>query len=1115
MTFRKLIGRSLRFHIRAHLGVCLGAVIGSAALVGALVVGDSMRESLRQQALTRVGNTWFALAPADRLFTAELAQRLDASGRPNRISSYAPTTTLLALPGIASRPGGEARANQVQIYGVVHGSNGIGVGELNISPGTVWLNGALAAQLQAKPGEEVLLRLSRNEQLSTDSPLAPRNEPGFALTLKVGGILAPNSGGDLNLRSSGLPAMNAFVRADDIWASSDFKGKANLLLVGAPYQAGRGGSRTDEALKHLNEALQLSWTIEDAGLKVQSTPGMGFELRSARVFLEPQIVTAAEKRATTNAVPISTYLANLLVAGTNSTPYSMVTAAGPPYTPAGLEADQIVLNSWLAEDLRVKAGDHVSFVYFDPESGAKLVERTNVFRVHSIVPMEVPWADKSLMPDFPGIEKAENPRDWDAGFPLVHKIRPKDEDYWKKYKGTPKAFITLGAGEKMWANRFGALTAVRVPDSSFADAEIRRKGFAEKLLATVTPEQLGFRFEPVRAQALKSAEQSQDFGGLFLGFSFFVVLSSLLLMGLLFQFALEQRASEIGTLLALGFTSRQVRRLLLLEGAVLAFIGAILGVLGGLGYARGMVLALTTIWRNAIGASALSFHFTLTSLLIGLLAGTLVACFTIWLTLRKQARQPAQELLARKIQTAKAASRWHSIGLAIAAGGSALILVGWALWKQDTANAGVFFGAGSLLLVSGLALSAAFLATLERRVSAKPLTFEGLALRNCARRRKRSLMTMALLASGCFVISAISAFRLDASREAGRLDSGTGGFVLLGQSALPVAQELNSQSGRDAFGLSAEDLARVNIVPMRVREGDEASCLNLSRAQKPRVLGVNPDLLKNRFTFTKAAPGLDIGEKWNLLKVGAERASGLADEIPAVGDANSIQWALGRKIGDTLDYVDDQGRAFKVRLVGAVANSILQGNLLIDEAQFVRRFPSQSGYQFFLIDAQSNRVSEVSRLLSRALQDKGFELTSSVERLDAFNAVQNTYLGTFQILGGLGLLLGSAGLGVVVLRNVLERRGELGLLLAVGFRRGRLQKLILAEHGALLGVGLAIGIGSAAVAVLPALVSPEGHLPYASLATTLTAVLLNGAFWTWVAIGWAVRGDLLQSLRNE
>ena len=60
-------------------------------------------------------------------------------------------------------------------------------------------------------------------------------------------------------------------------------------------------------------------------------------------------------------------------------------------------------------------------------------------------------------------------------------------------------------------------------------------------------------------------------------------------------------------------------------------------------------------------------------------------------------------------------------------------------------------------------------------------------------------------------------------------------------------------------------------------------------------------------------------------------------------------------------------------------------------------------------------------------RDVGLELTPATKRLAAFNAVQNTYLSTFQILGGLGLVLGSVGLGLVVMRNVFERRGELGM----------------------------------------------------------------------------------------
>jgi hypothetical protein len=61
MTSWKLIVRSLTFHIRSHLGVILGAIIGSAALIGALVVGDSVRGSLHDLALARLGNVTVAL----------------------------------------------------------------------------------------------------------------------------------------------------------------------------------------------------------------------------------------------------------------------------------------------------------------------------------------------------------------------------------------------------------------------------------------------------------------------------------------------------------------------------------------------------------------------------------------------------------------------------------------------------------------------------------------------------------------------------------------------------------------------------------------------------------------------------------------------------------------------------------------------------------------------------------------------------------------------------------------------------------------------------------------------------------------------------------------------
>src|SRR6185295_10201420 len=129
----------------------------------------------------------------------------------------------------------------------------------------------------------------------------------------------------------------------------------------------------------------------------------------------------------------------------------------------------------------------------------------------------------------------------------------------------------------------------------------------------------------VREQALKAAAESQDFGGLFLGFGFFLIIAALLLMAMLFQFGLEQRAPEIGTLLALGFTPKQVRKLLLREGVALAFVGGVIGAVGGIYFAKAMLHGLTTIWREAVGATALSFHFTAQTLGIGIFASVVVS----------------------------------------------------------------------------------------------------------------------------------------------------------------------------------------------------------------------------------------------------------------------------------------------------------------------------------------------------------------------------------------------------------------------------------------------------------------------------------------------------------
>lgn len=1099
MNLLTLSRRSLAYHARSHLGAILGAAVSAAVLIGALVVGDSVRESLKQMALARLGKTDFALASNDRLFTTNLAANVGSNIRSE-------VAAVLQLPGSVVNSDSSARANQVQVLGVADDFWKLAPKpeSLQIPPDGVFLNEALARHLKVEANDSILIRFRKPSQLSMDAPLAKGEDQSVALRLNVDRILTDDQFGRFGLAASQLPPFNAFINRDILSRRAGVTNKANLLLLAnAP-------ERADQHVQ--NMLVQSSWTAADAEIDFRPTPDKSqIELRSSRVFIDPPVAEAALKTGQ-NPEPIFTYFVNQLKNGDRSTPYSMVAAMGKD-----LADDEIIINQWLADDLAGKVGDTIEVAYYVVGPMRRLEEQRASFKVKQIVPLEGRYGDRTLMPDFPGLSDAANCRDWDTGFPINNAaIRDKDEKYWDDYRGTPKAFINLARGQNLWGNRFGNLTAIRWPAAANTNIQT-------ELMAALDPASVGLKFEPIRAQALAASSQGQDFGELFLSFSFFLIVAALMLMSLLFGFSIETRAAEMGTLLAIGLSPKQVRRLLLFEGAGLAVVGTIIGLFGGILYAKAMLAGLSTIWKSAVGTSALHAYILPQTVIIGAAASILVAIATIAWSIRKEAKRPARELLnstqgsedrdeGRAGRPRPAASA--SIFIFILALAFALSLTLFGLAHRDQLNPGLFFGAGALLLVAAVSAGTLWMRRQNENATASLPSLSALGLRNIARRRKRSRAVLILLGSGAFIIASIGSFRLDSTKNANAKNSGTGGFTFIGETSLPIVHDLSSWAGRDFYNLGSKT-ENLRYIPFRVRAGDDASCLNLNKAQKPRLLGVDPDRIgkRNPFTFSKSLIELPAelrGQEWGMLSV-LDKES---DVIPAIGDANSIQWALKAKIGDTIDYEDERGRPFKIKLVGAVANSILQGNLLIPEEDFIERFPTESGYRMFLIDAPSN-PEEAGRELTRALQDFGLELTRATDRLAAFNAVQNTYINTFQILGGLGLLLGSFGLAVVVLRNVFERRGELALLQAVGFTPARVRRLILGEHATLMAAGLLIGAAAAIIAVLPQLLQTQGGFPLASLIITLASVVTFGLAATWFATSLALRGNLLESLRSE
>jgi putative ABC transport system permease protein len=1101
MNTLKLLIRNLKYYRKAHLWVALGTMLSTSILVGALVIGDSVKFSLRQIVIDRLGETEFALQSGDRFFRTQLAG--DLSGLLD--TAVAP---LLQTAGIAISEGGERRANNIQILGVDgrFGELG-GVADFyrDISPDEAIINVHLAARLRVKKGDEILIRIKKSDIIPKDMPLSLDSDLTTARRFRIKDIASDSRFGRFNLKAEQIAPHTIFISLSRLAKEMGIAGRANVLLVAK-------NRNKQKFLRQITHAFKKAWKLTDAGLEVTELPGRGLiELKSRRIFLDSPVVDAA-KKIDKRAQLILTYFVNGISLGDRSTPYSFAAAPGAPTTPAGMLDNEIIINEWVARDIGATKGDQIRLTYYILGSQRNLVEESRTFRVKKVVPMQAPYVDRDLLPDFPGLSGKQDCRDWRPGIPIdLDKIRQKDEDYWDAYRGSPKAFVTLQAAQKMWRNRFGDLTAIRF-------SGVRKQEIETKLTAAIDPAKFGFIFRNVKEEGLRAGSQSVDFAQLFLGLSFFIIVAALFLTGLLYVFNAEQRSRESGLFLALGFRRKDVKRLALLEGAVIIFFGSVLGGAAGIFYNQVLLVALKTVWHDVVGTSALHIHLKFFTILTGITAGIILAFFAILLMAGKQFKQPIISLQKGLTKLETSGNSKPRLSMLLGFGALSIVIAILALTKFETGRGAFmfFFTAGILLLVSGMAFIKILLYKIRLKANTIKLSLFNIGVRNNVRKPVRSLTLIGLLACGLFIVFTVGANRNTAAQGPGKRESGTGGFALFAESAIPVLYDLNKPKGSSFYGLEAINEQGVSYVQFRVKEGDDASCLNLNRTSNPQLLGVEPGELSRRgsFTFVKRTPEIDPENPWPVLD--RILPGGI---IPGVADQTVILWGLGKAVGDTLTYTDERGRKFKIKLVGGLANSIFQGNIIISEKALKKKYPSLSGYRLFLVDVPSKEPAgppeAIAKELSWAMQDQGLDVLPAAARLAGFSRVENTYLSIFLILGSFGLLLGSIGLGIVVWRNVKERQGELALLRAVGFSKNSIQKMVLTEHITLLAAGIFCGIAAALLATLPAITAPGSGIPYFTILFLLLIVMLNGFAWIYTATHMATRGNLLTALRNE
>lgn len=1099
MSVIKFILKSLWYFRKQNLALLAGTIISTAVMTGALIIGDSVKFSLEKLVEKRLGNAKFVLQTGDRFVSKGLANSIAKSLNIG-------TTSLLSLESIVINPEENTRINSVIVNGIDNSFwdlSEIDFPDLNENEAIISLN--IAHKLNIDIGDEFLIRVENANIIPLNAPFVAEDNLSVAFRLKLIAFADENNMGRFSLKSNQAEPYNVFINHEFLSKELELPGLVNIVMAS-------DNNSQDLNTESLNKCMAEVWEMTDVGIKLHKPKHLNkYELLSERIFIDIPI-SSAVINLDRSKESILTYFVNSVSTDNNSTPYSFVVAATAPLLPDYLGDDEIIINDWLAEDLNVKTGDTLSLDYYIIGPLRTLDEASKNFIVKEVIPVGSFQVDNSLMPLFPGMSEAGSCRDWNTGVPIdLDRIRDKDEEYWNNYKGTPKAIISLNTGQQMWNNKFGNYTAFRF-DTDNTDINDLKK----EIMNRIKPGDINLTFKPAREEGIRAASNSTDFGELFLSLSFFVIVAGIILTVLIYTLNTISREKESGIMAGLGFTRNKIIKIRFYESIGIAVAGGILGSLTGILYNYGLMAGLNSVWKDAVRTNFLEIYIDPITLIIGAISGILIALCVTYIVTRSKLKQTIVNIIQKGVSDNKKISKKNNIksGILMIIGFSgAIIIVLISIIKHNENNSAIFLSAGALFIVGCIALIIRFLNYLDKKDGITVPGSVKMALRNVGRNRIRSITIIILLALGSFTIIITGANRKTFYGSEDMRQSGTGGFLFWAETTIPVLYNLNTLEGKKNLGLEYEsDLEEAVFVQMFNLSGDDASCLNLNQVQQPTILGIDPELMdkRNSFSFGEILNPEDEPNPWLALNKHISD-----DVIPAYADQTVITWGLMKSVGDTLEYNNEKGEKIHLLIIGGLNSSVFQGNILISDSAFARHFPSYGGSRTMLIDGPADKKEQISEILDSYLIDYGIDLESASLRLARFYSVTNTYLAVFMFLGGLGVLLGTFGLGIVLLRNMIERRHEIALLLSIGYRKRDIFKMIFIENIFLLTTAIVSGILAAIIGILPSLLSPSYDIPGFFMIILVLTVFISGLLWIYFSARFSLRGNLTATLRGE
>lgn len=1078
------VARSIWFSRKDSFFQVLIIALLSAIISGSLFTGYSVRRSLEKSVNEKLCGTDIIVSSGFRYFDSSLAGRLASSAGEEAVSA-------IESDGFCQSFSTGKTALRTTIFGIGDDFFAFINNDTTIvKPGTAAINSKLAQFLNIKPGDEIIVHFKETDPIPSNAPFSPSKKSGSSRVLTVRKILSPSEAGNFSTGLSQVTPMNIFINSSDL---NDNPGKnlnANRIFI--TNHKGRSVSEFQDLIsKHL--------ALSDLGLSLRTSEKRAeAEIISDRIFIDSTIFNQV-KKAIPSVSPVITYLVNSFILDDKSTPYSFVSALPPSMLP-DMADNSIIINKWLSGDLIAKSGDTILLSWFEPEYNNILREKSGKFIVKKVIDNYSDLSDPSLMPDFPGIAGKTTCSGWDAGVPiLLDKIRSKDEDYWNRFRGTPKAFISYKTGKELWGNNFGIATSLRFPDSLSTDE------ISKRLKGSFNASRSGFSVIDVRRSHEKAANEGVDFSTLFLGLGLFMIISCLILLFMAIEMFFESRKRQIRIYYNLGYRNRAIKRNVFTESMILSFTGALPGAFSGYLLNSIIIKNLNSVWTGAVQMNTLSPDFSIGPVLTGLVVAILVSALIILLMLRRFLK----ELSVKSSGTLKIPSVSNNLLLMIT-GALAIIILIYSLHDQGHSII-LSFAGGTFLFIAMILMLRSYYVSGARIERIDKQRLRALSDKYFFFHPRQALTPVIFIAAGIFAIIITGANKQVISPKDLMPSGGTGGYMLFAESALPVSKNLATTEGRREFGLDETGFEDMVIEQAGRLSGDDASCLNLNHVSAPPLLGIDQDHFSERrsFSFASVIRKNAKSNPWHLLS-----------EIPGkniiygIADQSSLEWGLKVKIGDTLKYKTEIGEDLKIVICAGLKSSVFQGYLLISKENMETFFPSISGGSVFLIDGRHGEAKKYIDVLSDRFSGYGFSVMSCEDKLASFFTVTNTYLNVFTILGVMGLLLGTAGMGIVLLRNFNRRRSEFALMLASGYKLGKIRRIVLGDYILVLFWGICTGVVSAIAATLPSLKSGNA-LPWSTLFIIIAALMVTGISALLLSVKNIKTGSLVSILRKE